>query len=96
MSPDEKYYHPGITERTPILDYPEHHNRHALEGKLVEAELDLPPAPDWRYEPPPVSTQPRMEAFIVFCIDYRVEVACALWAIILGAWATALWLWVWG
>jgi len=88
---EKKYYHPGITERTPVLDYPEHHNRHALEGRLVDSELDLPPAPDWWYEPPPGHRAPRTEAFINFCIRHRVPVACALWAVILSGFGWLMW-----
>lgn len=47
----------------------------------------------WRYEPPPGRRAPRTEAVINFCIAHRVEVACALWAVIGAAWATAIWLW---
>lgn len=46
--------------------------------------------------PPPAPAWPRTEAFVDWCIAYQVPVACALWAVILAAWATALWLWVWG
>lgn len=100
----EKSYHPGITgplvpgpgdpdwgstygrERSPILDYPEHHNRHA-----VEAELELPPLPDWRYEPPVPVIAPRTGAFVVWCIKHRVAVALTLWGLIIAAGA-ALWI----
>lgn len=84
---NEKYYPPGITN-------PE--RRHFVAGEWIEGELDLPPAPDWRYQPPPAPAWPRTEAFVDWCIAYQVPVACALWAVILAAWATALWLWVWG
>jgi hypothetical protein len=46
--------------RSPVLDYPEHNNRHAPKA-------------------------PRVERFVVWCIDHQVGMSVALWALIMAA-----------